>query len=273
MKSKKLLVFYFLLLLISVAGLILLYPKKNKTNVDANRDFPEIKSTAQLNIATDYNSVGYFISDDSVSGFQYEIIKALEQDWQIKVNLFLENSLDENLVGLSEGKYDIVARNIPVDVALRENFNFVESIVLNKQVLVQRTAAFNDGIEPLRQHLNLAKKTIHVAQNSPVILRLQNLSDEIGDTIFIEENKTYEAEQLVIMVAAGDIDFTVCDEKIAKQLAARLPEIDIETDITFTQLQSWAVRKNSPILLDSLNAWFEQFRNSKKFNRIYKKYY
>ncbi len=263
------------LFVFSVFLFVFLYQNVKNSNrkKSRDRDFPEIKESGVLNIVTDYNSVGYFVSGDSIMGFQYEIIKALERDWAIKVNLFLENSLDENLAGLSAGKYDVVARNIPVDVALRENYNFVESIVLNKQVLVQRSSAYNEGVEPIRQHLNLAKKTVHVPENSPVILRLQNLSDEIGDTIFIEENKMYDSEQLVIMVSSGDIDFTVCDEEIAKQLAERLPEIDIRTDITFTQLQSWAVRKNSPILLDSLNSWFKSFRDSKHFIGVYKKYY
>ncbi len=276
MKStKKTLFVYIATLCFSVFLFVFLYQNVKNSNrkKSSDRDFPEIKESGVLNIVTDYNSVGYFVSGDSIMGFQYEIIKALERDWAIKVNLFLENSLDENLAGLSAGKYDVVARNIPVDVALRENYNFVESIVLNKQVLVQRSSAYNEGVEPIRQHLNLAKKTIHVPENSPVILRLQNLSDEIGDTIFIEENKMYDSEQLVIMVSSGDIDFTVCDEEIAKQLAERLPEIDIRTDITFTQLQSWAVRKNSPILLDSLNSWFKSFRDSKHFIGIYKKYY
>ena len=76
-----------------------------------------------------------------------------------------------------------------------------------------------------------------------------------------------------MMVAGGDIDLTVSDEKTAEKLAQALPEIDIETDISFTQLESWAVRKDSPVLLDSLNNWFNRFLNSKKFKELYDSYY
>ena len=112
-----------------------------------------------------------------------------------------------------------------------------------------------------------------MAGDSPAILRLNNLSHEIGDTIFIVEDPTYEAEQLVMMVASGDIDFTLCDEKMAMRLAKLLPEIDIETDISFTQLESWAVRKDSPALLDSLNSWLVRFKTTTAFSRIYRNYY
>ena len=264
---------YVSLLLVALLVMMMLWKVRKEKQPALPRDFPEMAKSGELNVATDYNSIGYFVSGDSVMGFQYDLMKALEREWNLKVNVFLENSLDENLEGLLRGRYDIVARNIPVNSQLREQFYFTNSINLNKQVLVQRKAAFNDNIKPIRQHLDLAKKTIHVPKGSPVVLRLQNLSHEIGDTIYIVEDDTYETEQLAMMVAGGDIDFTVCDELVARQLADRMPEIDIDTDISFTQLESWAVRKDSPVLLDSLNAWFARFKETKAFDKIYRRYY
>jgi len=247
--------------------------KGSRNTFMAPRDYNEIISSGELNVVTDYNSIGLYASGDSLQGFQREMILALEKEWGIKVNLFLENSLDENLEGLLTMRYDLVARNIPVNIKLKDTFAFTNPITLNKQVLVQRKQEYNDSVEPIRQHLDLAGKTIRVANDSPVILRLNNLSHEIGDTIFIVEDPTYETEQLVMMVASGDIDFTVCDEKMAIQLAKVLPEIDIETDISFTQLESWSVRKDSPVLLDSLNSWLDRFKTTPAFKRIYRKYY
>ena len=259
MKSKKIIVIYGVLLVVALSLMVILYTVSRKVEIVLPRDFSEIVNSGELNIVTDYNPIGYHVSGDTLAGFQHGLIKALEQDWKLKVNIFLENSLDKNLQGLKQGRYDIVARNIPVTTHLRQQFGFTESINLNKQVLVQRKPEFNDSITPIRQHLDLARKTIHIHKDSPVILRLQNLSHEIGDTIFIVQNDVYETEQLVMMVAGGDIDFTVCDEVLARKLAKEMPEIDVDTDISFTQLESWAVRKDSPVLLDSLNAWLSRF--------------
>ncbi len=139
--------------------------------------------------------------------------------------------------------------------------------------MVQRKAEYNNNIPPLRQHLDFAEKTIYVPADSPDILRLNNLSHEIGDTIFIKEETVYESEQLVMMVASGEIDFTVCNERLAKEFALTMPEIDIETDISFTQFESWAVRNDSPVLLDSLNSWLTEFKNSDRFQAMYAKYH
>ncbi len=246
-----------------------------KKSVDElkTRDYREIIDSGMFNVVTDYNTIGYFISGDSVVGFQYEMLKMLEDNWNVKVNIFLENSLDDNLNGLQSQKYDMVARNVPVNLELRESFYFTEPINLNKLVLVQRKAEYNDGIEPVRQHLDLAKKHIYVPEDSPSILRLTNLSNEIGDTIFIIQDPTYETEQLVMMVASGNIDFTICDERTALKFSEILPEIDIKTDISFTQIESWVIRRDSPVLLDSLNNWLDIFKNSSKFKEIYNKYY
>ncbi|NCD14154.1 MAG: transporter substrate-binding domain-containing protein [Bacteroidia bacterium] len=244
-----------------------------QTQTPLVRDYSEILASGEMNVVTDYNSIGYYVSGDTAAGFQLEMMRALEQEWGIKVNIYLENSLDANLQGLLEQQYDLVARSIPVNMALRDSFAFTDPITYNRLVLVQRKALFNEGEEPVRQHLELASRQIHVAAGSQAIMRLNNLSREIGDTILIHEDPLYETEQLVMMVASGDIDYTVCDKQMALRLSEVLPEIDIETELSFTQLESWALRRDAPRLLDSLNSWLNRFRETKQFNQIYRNYY
>ena len=273
MKIKARLIIYFALLLIAIFLMVIFFNLQNKDkSTSSNKDYQEIIADGVLNVVTDYSSIGYFVSGDTISGFQHYMIKQLERDWGIKVSIYLENSLDESLNGLEMGKYDIVARNIPVNTKLKDRFGFTQVIVRNKQVLVQRKPEYNDDIPLIRQQLGLAKKVITVPEDSPAILRLQNLSNEIGDTIFIEQNAIYEEEQLVMMVASGDIDYTVCNEMIAKRLASEFPEIDIDTDISFTQLESWAIRKEAPVLLDSLNNWLSKLVTSDEFNKRLKEF-
>ena len=274
MISKKRLYLYVILLVLVVTAMIMLRNfLTGKSNQIEVNDYNEIIERGEMNVVTDYNTIGYFVSGDTIQGFQYELINAVQKEWGIDINIFLENNLQDNLKGLEEGKYDLIARSIPVNSELKGNFSFTEPLILNKLVLVQRKSQFNDSIEPLRQHLELAKKTIHVAEGSPSMLRLNNLSYEIGDTIHVVENTTYEAEQLVMMVASGEIEYTVCDEKVALRLSEKLPEIDIETDISFTQIESWAVRINSPILLDSVNSWLNRFKETHEFKNLIEKYY
>lgn len=87
---------------------------------------------------------------------------------------------------------------------------------MNKQVLVQRKLEnVPDSSLFIKSQLDLAGKTLHVVKGSPSILRIRNLGNEIGDTIYVEEIEKYGPEQLIALVAHGDIDYAVCDESIA----------------------------------------------------------
>lgn len=236
-------------------------------------DIEEIQAEGVLRVATDYSSVDYFMEGDSVSGFQYELVKVLCDSLGLKAEWVIENSLDKNIDDLNKGDIDLIARNIPVTTELRTQVAFSLPIINTKQVLIQRKAEYNNGIPPIRNQLFLAKKTIYVPVNSPSLLRLKNLETEIADTIYVTEMPDYEAEHLIMMVAKGDIDFAVCDVQTAKINADMLPEIDINTAISFTQMQSWAMRPSSFGLQAKVDTFLSRFLQTKEYRDIYRKYY
>jgi len=271
MFTKKLLILYIILLVITIimmGGLIFI---KEKTII--TRDYPEIRKEGILRIVTEYDRSGYFVSGAQIEGFQYELSKAIARLSGLEVFIYLDMNLESSFEGLRTNHYDIIARNIPTTSELKEDYFFTDPIVLNKQVLIQRKKAFNNGIEPIRNQLDLAEKTLYVPESSPALLRLQNLKSEIGDTIYVVEESFYSSDQLIIMVAKGDIDYAVCDMQVALAAETQYPEIDIKTDISFTQLQAWAIRKTSPVLLDSLNHWLHIIRETGQFEQIYRQYY
>ena len=267
---------YLSLLIIAVLTIVLLKDCSQASQYQSGitaRDFDEIKKDGVIRVVTEYNQTGYFVKGDTILGFQYDLANLFGKAMGLSVEIYPEMDLQKSIAGLESGQYDIIARNLPVTVGLREKVSLSEPLILNKQVLIQRTAKHNNGIDPIRNQLDLAKKTLHVPEGSPSLLRINNLSIEIGDTVYVKEMNKYESEQLIIMVAKGDIDYAVCDEITAKNLKSRFPEIDIDTDISFTQLQAWAVRKDSYELLDSLNSWIIQLKNDKVIEKIQLRYF
>ena len=127
--------------------------------------------------------------------------------------------------------------------------------------------------EVIRNQLDLAGKTIYVQENSSFVERLRNLSNEIGDSINIVEIPDYEVEQLIDLVANGEIPYTVCDENMARINTNFYDNIDVETAISFPQKIAWAVRPTSNDLLDVVNNWLINFKKTKQYKRIYRKYF
>lgn len=271
----KLRLFRYLVPVIIILALIFTfrYCGKQEKPLGHPRDYAAIAKEGILRVATEYNSISFYVDGDTISGFHYELIQAFARDKRLKAEITPVMSFEERLKGLSEGRYDVIAYGILATSKLKDSLLLTSPIVLNKQVLVQRKENGENNSLYIRNQLDLARRTLHVVKGSPSILRIQNLGNEIGDTIYIKEIEKYGPEQLISLVAHGDIDYAVCDESIARAVADSLSQIDINTAISFTQFYSWAVSKQSPVLLDSLNTWLDKFQKKSEYQKIYKKYY
>ena len=83
----------------------------------------------------------------------------------------------------------------------------------------------------------------------------------------------YGAEQLIILVATGEIEYAVCDEAQAASIASDYDNIDYMTDISFTQLMSWTLRQESVALRDSLDKWLSSIQESDEYRSLYTQYF
>jgi membrane-bound lytic murein transglycosylase F len=74
-------------------------------------------------------------------------------------------------------------------------------------------------------------------------------------------------------IVAGVINYTVADENIASTHLALFNNIDIGTQLSATMPLAWAIRKDSPELLATLNRWLAAARKSGELAIIRDKYY
>ena len=257
--TKRLFTVLAFLLLILIIIYSISFIKEWKA-MKSERDLPKIEAKKTLNVVMEYNSHDFFVSGDSIAGSQYELCRYIAKRSGLTIHIFLENNLETAIQKLENNVYDVIAQNIPITNENKQFLAFTVPITQNKQVLVQRKRNAVDSVLFIASQLDLANQTIYVTKNSPAILRLNHLAEEIADPIFIKEITGYTSEQLIYMVAKKEIDYTVVDKEITLKNAALFPELDFSTDISFTQLQAWALRKTSPVLLDSLNVWITEYK-------------
>lgn len=254
-----------------IAAVTVTYLTRNKEATHTHpRDYDEIVRSGVLRVVTEYNSVSFYVDGDTISGFHHDLIESFAREKGLKVEIVPEMSFTQRIEDVESGKFDILANNTLITVESKDSILFTNPIVLSKQVLIQRKS--NDSLF-IKSQLDLAQRTLHVVKGSPATLRIRNLGNEIGDTIYVKEIEKYGSEQLLAMVAHGDIDYAVCDETIARASIDSFPELDINTAISFTQFYSWGVSRHSPALLDSLNTWLNTFKKGKEFELMYKRYY
>lgn len=281
MRNKHNLLKYLLLSIIAVtiAFIGLLHNKKDKGKEQQTetithwRDYDAIVAEGVVRATVEYNSTGFYVDKDSLSGFHYELLKIFAQDKGLKLEIIPEMSFGKRMRILNTGKCDIIAHEIAAISELKDSLLLTVPIMLSKSILVQRKPSEKDSLSSyIESLLDLGGKTIHLVKGSPSVMRIRNLENEIGDTIHIKEIEKYGQEQLMAMVAHSDIDYAVCDEHIARVLADSLPNLSIDTEISFTQFYSWGVNNQSLVLADSLNNWLIKARKSSYYKQIYRKY-
>lgn len=237
------------------------------------RNYIEIRDAGILRAVTEYNRLSFHAGKDTLVGFDLELLQAFADEKGLKLEITPEMSYEKRVEGLNEGRYDLIATGTVVTSGTKDTLLYTRPLLLSKQVLVQRVKEEGKDSLYINNQLELAHKTLHVVKNSPVLIRIHNLINEIADTIYTCEIDKYGPEQLLAMVSEGEIDYAVCDENLANASLKDYPNLDISKSISFTQFYAWGISKHAPTLRDTLNAWLEKYQQTKTYQKLYNKYF
>ncbi len=265
------------LLFFIVAGLIYSCgsgENKSKDTESELSDLQRIRQSGILKVALDYNSINYFVYRGKPMGYQYDLIQALCKDMDVKPEFIVSNNLTETFEGLKNGSFDLVAKNLTVTPARRQEVAFTKPLKQTRQVIVQRKQV-QTAPDPLylKTLHDLANKTIYVQQKTTYTRRLLNLSEEIGQPIHVVQDSLNGVEQLIAMVSQGDINYTVCDENVAILNQSYYPNLDVSLKISFPHNIAWAVRISSGEWKAYLDKWIEEFKQTEQYQQIYFQYF
>ena len=78
---------------------------------------------------------------------------------------------------------------------------------------------------------------------------------------------------MIAKVAQGEIDYTICDNDIARLNRTYYPSLNIDLQISFVQRSSWAVRKDEPLLAQAANEWYKANVKSRAYQASTKRYF
>ena len=283
-----------LFVLISILGL-LLSCGQNEENIGSDEvevveeapiapidfDLDKIKERGYINAAVDYSSTSYFIYKGELMGFEYELLKSLEDFLDIKVNIIVQPSLTAAFEQLNRGEVDLLAYPLTITKERKEQIAFTESYVTLQQMLIQRKPdnwrnlkAHEIEKQMIRNQVDLIDKEIHVLNASSYVGALEALSEQIGGDInIIEAEAGVDTEEIIQKVVDGEYSYTVADENLARVNDAYHDNIDVETPVSFPRRVAWAVRTSSPQLRDTLSYGFKTINRTANFNMLYNKYF
>ncbi|RME00389.1 MAG: lytic transglycosylase F, partial [Calditrichaeota bacterium] len=246
-------------------------------------DLPQILQRGKLIALTRYNANSYFIYRGQPMGYEYELLTLFAQHLGVDLEIKVPAKWDTLFNLLYRGEGDIIAANLTVTKERARKVKFAHAHTTTRQVLVQRKPQNwrQMKLHQIEKHLirnpiQLIGKKVYVRRSSAYYARLVNLSEEIGGDIQImPAPEDLETEDLIRMVAKGEIDYTVADENIALINQAYYDNIDVATPLGVEQRIAWAVRPNAPLLLQAINDWLQHMKSSgdPTYYVIYNKYY
>lgn len=244
-------------------------------------DFADILERNELRVAVDYSATTYFLYKGHPVGFEYELLTRFADNMGVPLKIIVQPSIKESFSKLQRGEVDLIAYPLAITPNRKTQVNFTKRYRTVRQMLVQQKPEGWRKINPhqmnkilIRNQVDLLGKTVHVLNSSSYVETLRSLEKQIGGEIdIVEDSASVESDEMIRRVSTGQYEYTVADENLAQVNSFFYPNIDFETPVSFPTRIAWAVRKTSPVLLDTLNINIEKVKKSGMLNFLYKKYF
>jgi membrane-bound lytic murein transglycosylase F len=263
------------------------------------RDLAAIKERRTLTVLAPYNSTTYFLYRGEPMGYEYELLRAFAQEHDLALKVVVVTDRKSIFPLLNSGEGDIAAARLVPTEDDRAHVAFTRELYRTEPALVQQEkppeeANMSEAAEralqpapdaPLPEDLEiqarlitrpaqLAGETVTLPEKSAYKRTLVELADDIsGEIRVVEMGGKLQDEALARKVASGEVEFTVMQSNVAELKEAEFTNLKVRPVVGRVHSVSWAVRKNSPALLDELNRWIGEKKNEAVLGALYRKYF
>jgi len=272
----------YLLILIGFMGLIIpgcnntSRSKKENTDAVGAIDLDSIKRRGKLIVLTENSASTYFLYRNHPRGFDYELALSFAKHLGVKLEIKLIDDVDRMFEMIRDGEADIAASNLTITKSRLDSVQFSTPLYQTRQVLIQRKIEEPNGLHSIavRDSSELSALPIWVHRYSSFFQHLTQLSSRSNQPIHIEESPgEISTGDLIRLVDEGAIPATITDENLASIELKNYTHIDASVAITGKEDIGWALRKNSPILLEELNNWLLSKAGINRTKDLYDKYF
>lgn len=270
-KLKKGQLMLYIVLLVAVVVLMAAMRHCGGKQVTVAADAAHSSGGDTIDVAIEYSPVTYYTYADTLGGYCYDLMRLISAYSHRPVKFHSIVSLSAGMTLLDEGFCDVLVAQYPLMRSNKGKYLFTDPIFVDSQVLVQRRE--RNGGCAVQSQLDLAGDTVHIVANSPMAERISSLGREIGDTIHVVSDPDYGPEQLVMMVAAGEVRYAVVNRAIARELARRISNIDVSVPVSMQQFQPWVLRPADRVLCDSINSWHRAVSRTSAYSHLRQRYF
>lgn len=226
-------------------------------------DLDKMKERKLIRALVTYSKTDFFIHNGKIKGLQAELLQNYENHLNEGIRkeidktkiVYIPVTFDQLIPSLVQGKGDISAALLTATDERKKLIDFTKSKYseVSEVIVRHKTAPQIDSLE------DLAGKTIIVLKGSSYAEHLHRLNKQ---TLFkenaihiIEADSTLLSEDILEIVNAGIYNYTIIDDYKARLWLKALTNLEIIEQISLSTKNrlGWGVRKQTPLLQDSLN--------------------
>jgi membrane-bound lytic murein transglycosylase MltF len=240
----------------------------------------------QVRILVSYSKTNFFIMDGRGRGFEHDLMEEFERYLNAGKKksepytsvIYIPVAFDQLLTALQAGRGDIAAAGLTITEDRARNVAFTDPYIEN----VDEVLVTHRGAPDFETWDEVAGVKIHVAHGTSYVEHLAKVNKDLEarglePLQITEAESSLQSEDLMEMVNARLIDYTVVDSHKAELWARLLPDIKLQAAVTAHEggQIAWAVRKNSPELLVKLNQFISEDLSNRmnKVKSLYGSYF
>lgn len=224
----------------------------------------EVKQRGKLIVlTTNLPTTYYYDRDNQLAGPEYDMTQSFAQSINVDVEYKVYDSTKAVLNALRHNEGDIAAAGLTVNAARKNEFDFGPVYQKTNEFVVCHRSK-----PRIKDKKELSNLEIIVAADSSYIESLKNYPD-----VSWTADQNLNTMRLLEQVADKKIECTVSDSTLYKIERRYYTEIQNKYTLANKSELAWALPKNSDSLIQAINSWFDEYKNSNALARMHDKYY
>jgi membrane-bound lytic murein transglycosylase F len=220
-----------------------------------------------LRVGTNYGLTTYYNGATGPEGFEYELAAGFADYLGVRLEVFPYYTLNELFPQLKNHYLDLIAAGISMTPERMEQFRFGPAYQDVSQKLV-----FKQGNVRPRSATDLTGSlaVIAASSHSETLRSFKPFHQHLE----WQETDEKDTEELLEMVLAGELDYTIADSNILAVFRRRHPELSIGFTINKEQGIAWALNKTQDdSLLAALIEYFGVIQSDGRLSALEDKYF
>ncbi len=242
-------------------------------------DLNQIRKRRLLRVLVTHSRTDFFLDKGKLRGVQaeliYELLKHLNKGIRRESDKlfvqFIPVEFHQLIPALLSGEGDIVAAFLTLTPQRTEKVDFISS----RNMAISEVIVANKSAAPISNLSELSDKHVYVLKDSSYVEHLQELNVKLGileknPVVIRQSDDRLLTEDILELVNAGVVDYTVCDDFKASLWQQVLPNIVVRDDLRVStdKFTGWAIRKNSPALKEALDEFTKRVRKGTLLGNI-----